>query len=390
MTEVRHRRGGRSASAVVGMVGAGQLAQMTHQAAISLGVDVVVMSDDPGDAAGLAGAKHLVGSACDHADLLRLTDRSDVVTFDHEGVPPELTRRLLAAGHDLQPPPQALRLAQDKGDARRLLHAGGFPVPAFVEVDRGDLRSVERFGAEHGWPLVLKAPRGGYDGRGVEIVEDLCGFEHSHLASSSPRWLLEARVDIATELSVLVARRPGGWWKAYPVVETVQEDGTCRELTMPAAIPDELAAQATGLAANIADGIGSTGILAVELFVTHDGGLLVNELAARPHNSGHATIDASVTSQFENHLRGILDWPLGDTGMRAPAAATVNLLAPPRADLDLAAGLPHALEDPTVRVHLYRKTNRPRRKVGHVTATADTVDDALDAARRAAGRLVLP
>ena len=370
-------------SAVVGIVGGGQLARMTHQAAIGLGVEVVVLTPGADDPAVSAGARHLPGDPDDLGALRALADTCDVVTLDHELVPRQHLQALIDAGHQVRPGPATLALAQDKGLARRHLADAGFPVPAFTEVPAGDVDAVAAYAAEHGWPVVLKWPTGGYDGRGVLVVEAAADLPDP--GAGDGRWLLEEHVALAAELAVLVARRPSGWSVTYPLVETTQVDGTCRELVIPAVVAPELEARALALARSIADGIDAVGILAVELFVADDGRLLVNELATRPHNSGHATIEGSATSQFENHLRAVLDWPLGDTAMRGPAAAMVNLLGPDHA-LD-ARQVPAALADPRVHVHLYGKAWRPGRKLGHVTALGDTTDDALDAARAGAAAL---
>lgn len=377
----------RRATATVGCVGAGQLARMTHQAAIGLDIELQVLTPDPGAPAVLAGARQVPGRPDDLDDLLALAKGCDVVTFDHEHAPAAFLSALVDAGHVVRPEPMAKRLAQDKRHARRILEQAGFAVPPFAVVDAGDGPALERFAHEHGWPVVVKAPRGGYDGRGVAVVHRAdCSERLEALPASDGQWLLEAMVPIALELAVLVARRPSGWWSAYPVVETVQCEGICRELVMPARIPPEIAERATALAVAVAQGIDATGILAVEFFLTTSGELVVNELAARPHNSGHATIEASRTSQFENHLRGVLDWPLGSTTMLAPAAATVNLIGP-SASVDLGRGLPAALEDPRVHVHLYGKDPEPGRKLGHVTALADEPEAALAAAHGAAAIL---
>lgn len=376
-------------SAVVGVVGGGQLARMLHQAAIGLDVELRVLARGPDAPAVAAGARLVPGDPGEPSDLRRLAEGCDVVTFDHELVPGEQVRRLVSSGAVVQPQPDALLLAQDKVEARRMLGAAGFPVPEHAVVRAGDLEGVRRFAERCGWPMVLKAPRGGYDGRGVELVEDERGLLSSPLAGSLDAWLLEEHVAIAHEVAVLLARRPGGHWSAYPLVQTTQVDGVCHELVLPASLPPSLAEDAVALAASIADGIGATGLIAVELFVTVQGRLLVNELALRPHNSGHATIDAAVTSQFENHLRGVLDWPLGSTELVVPAAATVNLLGG-TTPVAVDERLPAALADPRVRVHLYRKAHRDGRKLGHVTALGETVDDALDAARAAAAVLLAP
>ena len=378
-----------SPTAVVGMVGGGQLARMTQQAAIALGIELQVLTPHLSDPAIQAGARFRPGDPGDLEALFSLADVSDVVTFDHEHVPNSHLRALVEAGHVVRPNPDAKLLAQDKSIARRVLGDAGFPVPAFEDVRSGDVGSVGRFGDANGWPIVVKAPRGGYDGRGVFSVTSTADLSNHPELADHDRWLLEARVPIAAELAVLVVRRPSGQSITYPVVETIQRDGICHELVMPARIPREVAAQAIATAVAIADRIDVSGILAVELFLTVDGNLVVNELAARPHNSGHATIDASATSQFENHLRAVLDWPLGASTQLVPAAATVNLLGPPE-PVDLASTVPRALEDPAVHIHLYGKSYSPGRKLGHVTALADDPDTALRSARAAARSLLVP
>ncbi len=386
MTAVAERGRHPGVSAVVGMIGGGQLARMTHQAGIGLGVDLVVLSPRADDPAVRAGARHMTGDPHDPSALAALAEHCDVITLDHELVSTDALRQITTR-HRVHPGPGALAMAQDKALARRTLAGAGFPVPAHTVVDAGDAVGVAAFADEHGWPVVVKWPTGGYDGRGVNIIRQLTDLASLSSGPGRPdgRWLLEEMVPIATELAVLVARRPSGDAVVYPVVETTQDDGICRELVMPADIPVEIERRAVAMARSIADGIDAIGILAVELFVTVDGRLVVNELAVRPHNSGHATLDASHTSQFENHLRAILDWPLGDTTMRAPAAAMVNILGTGSA-LDLER-VPQALEDTGVHLHLYGKSWRPGRKLGHVTALAATRAQALDAAHRAAAAL---
>lgn len=371
------------ASARVGMIGAGQLARMTHQAAADLGIGLEILARSGTDPAVVAGAHHLLGPPGSLEVLSTFAERCDVITLDHEHVPTEHLRALQAAGHTLRPCAEAVGLAQDKLLARRALERAGFPVPPYAAAEAGDLDAVAGFAEQWGWPVVAKARHGGYDGRGVHVVEDLTTARAVLGADTPGGWVIEAHVPIATELAVLVARNPSGYTAIYPVVETRQADGMCRELVMPAAIPDDVASAASRLAKSIADGIDATGILAVELFLTPDGALVVNELAARPHNSGHATIEATATSQFHNHLRGILDWPLGPTAMVAPAAATVNVIGP-ASGRDPLQHLPAALGVPGAHVHLYAKTPRPGRKLGHVTALGTDRDDALDTARAAA------
>jgi 5-(carboxyamino)imidazole ribonucleotide synthase len=368
-------------TARVGFVGAGQLARMTQRAAIDLAVDLRVLAARGDDPAVLAGAGHVLGSPDDLDALLALAADVDVVTLDHELVPNEHLVALEQAGHVVHPSSTAVRFAQDKHHQRTELARLGFPVPAFAHVE--STAEVEAFAGEHGWPVVLKAERGGYDGRGVLVVDDA-----DELGAELPPgdWLVEEHLRLAVEVAVVVARRPAGDHVVYPLVETVQEDGICRELVMPARVEPELAGRALDLAGDIVDAIDGTGIVAVELFVVDDGRLLVNELALRPHNSGHASIEGSATSQFHNHLRAVLDWPLGEVSMRAPVATMVNLLggagAAPMGEL-----LPDALAVPGASVHLYGKQPRPGRKIGHVTVLGDDPDDALSRARTAAAAL---
>ena len=373
----------RPATARVGMVGAGQLARMTQSAAIDLGVELHVLATRTDEPAVLAGARCHLGAPDDEAALLAFAEAVDVVTLDHELVSDAALARMSARGHAVHPSAAALLHAKDKLHAREQLTGLGLAVPAFAAVASAD--DVAAFAAEHRWPVVCKARRGGYDGRGVAVVADAAAA--AEVLARGGEWMVEALVDIEVELAVVTARRPGGQRVTYPVVETVQQDGICVELLQPARVSDEVAAAATALGQQVADAVDGVGIVAVELFVDRAGRLTINELALRPHNSGHATIEAAVTSQFHNHLRAVLDWPLGDAALRVPAAAMVNLLGPPGEDR-IAEALPSALEVPGAAVHLYGKASRPGRKIGHVTVTGDDLEVALAAAREAADRLV--
>jgi 5-(carboxyamino)imidazole ribonucleotide synthase len=368
-------------SARVGMVGAGQLARMTQRAAIDLGIHLTVLATRDDEPAVSAGAAHRLGAADDPAALTALAEAVDVVTLDHELVDTATLIALEARGVAVRPSPRALLVAQDKLIARETFAALGLPGPAHVVASDED--GVEALGRAHGWPLIAKARTGGYDGRGVEVVADRAALDA--VLARGGQWIVEQRVPLAMELAVLVARRPGGESVVYPVVETIQRDGICHELIMPARIPDDVADRAIDIARRVADGIDAVGILAVEQFVTADGEVLVNEIAVRPHNSGHATIEGSATSQFTNHLRAVLDWPLGPTTMQAGCAVTVNVLGVDGSDV--AARVPAALAVDGARVHLYGKASRPGRKIGHVTVLGEDVDAALAAARRAAAVL---
>lgn len=370
------------------MIGAGQLARMTHQAAVDLDIDLVVLAESLDDSAVVAGARYRLGSPARLSDIEAVAAGADVVTFDHELVPGAHLTELERLGYRLRPAPRALRLAQDKLEARRAFSAAGFPVPAFSAVSSA--QDAARFAEQHGWPIVLKSPSGGYDGRGVQVVDSpdqLIGLL-GHEPREGQVWLAEQFVDIAAELSILIARTGSGNVARYPAVQTFQEAGICRHLVMPAALPAPVVEQAGLMATSIADGIDATGMLAVEMLLDTNGQLLVNELALRPHNSGHVTIEACETSQFHQHLRATLDWPLGATTLRS-AAATVNIIAGAGA-VDLTTRLPLALGVSGAHVHLYAKAARPGRKIGHVTALGPSTEDALAAAQAAVTVLTQP
>ncbi len=387
---VEEERSRVAATARVVMVGAGQLARMTHQAAVDYGIDLHVLAGSPIDPAVTAGASYTLGRADDAALLRRLAAHADVMTFDHELVPLDVLRALASEGVVIHPGAEALALGCDKLFARSAVSGLGdlsVPVPAFALVV--EATDVVAFADRHGWPVVLKARRGGYDGRGVVIASDAAAVERVLAANTGdgPRWVVEEHLELAAEFAVLIARSPSGFTATYPPIGTLQVEGICRELTIPADLPEELVRQGAAWARSILDGFGATGIVAVEYFVTRDGRLLLNEFALRPHNSGHITLESCATSQFHQHLRAVLDWPLGETGLLRPAA-TVNLIADASTTSEFSSRIPLALAVPDVHVHLYRKAPRPGRKVGHVTALADSVPEALARARTAAERML--
>lgn len=346
---------------------------MTHQAAIALGQSLKVLAAAPDDPAALVAPDVQIGPHTDLAALRAFAQGCDAVTFDHEHVPGEHLRELVAAGAAVHPGPDALLHAQDKLVMRRKLAEMGLPVPPFAEI-----RSVSdalEFGAEHGWPCVLKTARGGYDGRGVWTLNTPESAQRTvtELLEAGAALLAEQRVPLRRELAALVARSPFGQGAAWPLVETVQSEGICVQVLAPA--PDaseQLREQAQNMALQIAEELGVVGVLAVELFETADG-LVINELAMRPHNSGHWSMEGALTSQFEQHVRAVLDYPLGSTGLTAPAVVMANVLgAPtePKMGVDermhhLFARFPHA------KVHLYGKAERPGRKIGHVNVLGE-------------------
>jgi 5-(carboxyamino)imidazole ribonucleotide synthase len=330
-------------------------------------VGVRVLAASPDDGAAVVAADVMVGDYLSLADLRAFAAGCHVVTFDHEHVPGAHVEALAADGVLVRPGAAALIHSQDKAVMRARLTALGVPCPSWGDLSEIDLVS---FGAAVGWPLMLKAVRGGYDGKGVWVVSS--PEEAAAIVASGTALLAEARVPIARELAAVVARSPYGQAAAWPVVETVQRDGICVEVLAPApGLPPALAEEAQALALRIAGELGVVGVLAVELFETTSGELLVNELAMRPHNSGHWTIEGARTSQFEQHLRAVLDYPLGTTSPTAPAVAMANVLAGPDdvrpASID--ERIHHCMARwPDVKIHLYGKGFRPGRKVGHVTA----------------------
>jgi len=366
---------------VVGMVGGGQLARMTHQAAIALGQSLRVLAADPDDGAALVAADLQHGQHTDLDALRAFAKGCDVVTFDHEHVPGEHLRTLAAEGVKVLPGPEALLFAQDKRAMRERLTALGAPAPRWAPV--GTAADLERFGAETGWPVIVKATRGGYDGKGVWSVSGVA--EAVDLLASGAPLIVEERVPLVRELAAVVARSPYGQVAAWPLVETVQRDGICVEVLAPApGLAEELAVEAQRLAIRIATELDVVGVLAVELFETADG-ILVNELAMRPHNSGHWTIEGARTSQFEQHLRAVLDYPLGDTTMAAPVVVMANVLGGEPGGIGIDERLHHLFAaDPGVKVHLYGKAVRQGRKIGHVTVLGDDLDSVRARAARAA------
>jgi 5-(carboxyamino)imidazole ribonucleotide synthase len=388
---------------VVGMVGGGQLARMTAAAAIGLGVGFRVLADSPDDSAAQVCAGTQLGDYRSLADLAAFARDCDVLTFDHEHVPGECLAALERDGVAVRPGPAALLLTQDKLVMRERLTGLGVACPRFAPVTT--LADVQEF-TGGSWPVVLKSVRGGYDGKGVWVCESAAQaaevLAYSVLAhpgralggapgpGAGPVFMAEDYVPFGRELAVLAACSPHRQGAVYPVVQTVQRDGICREVIAPApGLPPGRAAQASELVLRIAAELGVTGLLAVELFET-EAGLLVNELAMRPHNCGHWTIEGAKTSQFEQHLRAVLDLPLGSPALAAPATAMANVLGGD--DGDIYDRYIHVMAaDPGVKVHMYGKSVRPGRKIGHVTVTGDGAHrdpaELADRARRAASYL---
>ncbi|MGO2658708.1 5-(carboxyamino)imidazole ribonucleotide synthase [Mycetocola reblochoni] len=369
----------------VGVIGGGQLARMMIAPAVELGLPIGVLAEAEGAPAALATT--LVGDYRDLETVRAFAATVDVVTFDHEHVPQAVLRALVADGVVVRPGPDALQYAQDKLLMRERLGELGLPVPAWGRVASPE--ELAAFISRHGPRVVVKTPRGGYDGKGVRVIEHAAEADDwfASLAEdgNGGSLLVEEFVEFSRELAQLVARRPGGEIALWPVVETVQKDGVCAEVVAPAPASDgPVSETAAAIAVAVAEGLDVTGVLAVELFETVDGRVLVNELAMRPHNSGHWSQDGAVTGQFEQHLRAVVDLPLGDPSPLAPAAVMINVLGGPEGQsmpdrYDRAAAL-----NPSAKLHSYDKLSRPGRKVGHVTLIGDDAERVLADARAVA------
>ncbi len=366
----------------VGVIGGGQLARMMHPAAIALGVELRVFAESEGSSAVAATTK--VGDYTDLSQVTSFASGLDVITFDHEHVPQQVLLGLLEAGVQVHPGPNALAHAQNKLVMRKRLAELGLPQPQWKEVQTpGEL---EEFLTPRG-EVVVKTPIGGYDGKGVRVVKSAAEVADwfDRLPDLGGALLAEEKVEFKRELAQLVARRPSGQIASWPTVQTIQSGGVCSEVIAPA--PNLDAGPALEIGKAVAEGLGVTGVLAVEMFEDQGGKLLVNELAMRPHNSGHFSIEAAVTSQFEQHLRAVLDLPLGSTELRAPAAVMVNLLGVDD-DNDFLGNYQTAMaEFPEAKFHTYGKTARKGRKMGHITLLGEDSDQLLERGRAARSAL---
>ncbi len=371
----------------VGVIGGGQLARMMTPPAINLGIQIKVLAEAEGASAQLATS--MVGDY-NQLDVVREFARGvDVITFDHEHVPISVLQALEAEGVNIQPPSKALAFAQNKLHMRQRLSALGLPMTAWAEIH--DAASLDDFIAANGGVAILKTPIGGYDGKGVRVVRASVDAKDwlENLESFGGSLLAEEKVDFVRELAQLSARTPSGEFQAWPLVETIQENGVCSVVLAPAPEATAATLQTTAaIAKQIAEALGVTGVLAVEMFEARDGRIVINELAMRPHNSGHFSIEGSVTSQFEQHIRAVLDLPLGSTAPRAAHAVMVNLLGVDEQN-NFVQALDKALAaHPDAKVHTYGKGARAGRKMGHVTVVADSAEHALAEARGAAAVLL--
>ncbi len=358
---------------VVGVVGGGQLARMMIPAAEALGLDIRILAEVEGSSAKLAASE--VGDYRDWSTLRQFATAVNTLTFDHEHVPTDFLHRLVAEGVSVQPGPDALVFAQDKAAMRHRLSSIDVPLPGWSVAET--VEQADAFIFDQGGQAVAKTPRGGYDGKGVRVISS--GSDVSDWLDAGPV-LMEQKVDFVREVSQMVARRPSGETVPYPLVETIQKDGVCAEVIAPAphTTPDHIS-EAARIGVLIAESLDVTGMLAVEMFVTSSGDFLVNELAMRPHNSGHVFTEGAITSQFEQHLRAVSDWPLGSPTLRHPWSVMVNLFGDAGNDR-----IQQILDySPLVSVHAYGKAARPGRKAGHLVVSGDELDEVLALARAA-------
>jgi len=365
----------------VGVIGGGQLARMMTPPAVALGIELKVFSETAGSSADLATTQ--VGDYTNVAELREFAKTVDVITFDHEHVPLRVLETLEGEGVSIQPSPKALRFAQNKLHMRERLSELGLPMPSWAAIKTAS--ELDAFIAANDGVAILKTPIGGYDGKGVAVVRSAkeAGQWLQNIAEFGGSLLAEQKVPFVRELAQLVARRPSGELKAWPLVQTVQRDGVCAEVLSPAPNSTNLE-RAAQIAETVANALGVTGVLAVELFETEDGQLFINELAMRPHNSGHFSIEGSTTSQFEQHLRAVLDLPLGSTEATAPHSVMVNLLGVDDVN-DFVSTYPRAMSAyPTAKFHTYGKSARKGRKMGHVTVVGSNPEAVLAEARAAA------
>lgn len=371
----------------VGAIGGGQLARMMTPPAIHLGLEFRVLAEVQGSSAAMAATQ--VGDYNQLDVVAEFAKTVDVITFDHEHVPLSVLEALEASGTSVQPPSKALAFAQNKLHMRQRLSLLGLPMPAWSEIKTA--AELDAFIANQGGVAILKTPIGGYDGKGVRVVRSSTDASDwlQNIENFGGSLLAEEKVDFVRELAQLSARSVSAAFLAWPLVETQQVDGVCSVVIAPAPNASEVVLKQTAeIAKTVADGLGVTGVLAVEMFEARDGRILINELAMRPHNSGHFTIEGSVTSQFEQHLRAVLGLPLGSTEMRATHAVMVNLLGVDESNTLVEHFEKAMAKHPSAKLHTYGKSARQGRKMGHVTVVADVLDFALAEAKGAAAVLL--
>jgi 5-(carboxyamino)imidazole ribonucleotide synthase len=375
------------AARTLGIIGGGQLAKMIAQSALQFGCDIVVLERNHHSPAANLATETVIGDWDNPDTLLILGSMVDVVTLENEFVDADSLAALEQFGHPLWPTAAAIRTVQDKLLQKRALSDAGLPVPRFAPVSAP--AAISAAAENFGWPLVLKKRRNGYDGKGNFTLHSAADIDRgwTQLGGNVNALYVEEFCPFALELAIMLTRGQDGAIVAYPVVETIERDHICHVVKAPAAVPPETAAQVAEIARKAVETVGFVGTMGVELFLAKDGKILMNELAPRVHNSGHYTIEACVCSQFENHVRAVMGWPLGSPALRAPAAVMINLLGAAKGS-GTPHGLAQALAIPGAHPHIYGKSvSAPGRKLGHVTALGKNIDEALALAQRAASAI---
>ncbi|EEF60243.1 5-(carboxyamino)imidazole ribonucleotide synthase [Pedosphaera parvula] len=372
------------AACTLGIVGGGQLAKMITQSALQFGCEVVVLERNDHSPAATLARETVIGDWDNPESLLRLGSMVDVVTLENEFVDADSLAALEKFGHRLWPSSATIRLVQDKLLQKQALEKAGLPLPKFKAVS--EKNEILEAAKEFGWPLVLKKRRNGYDGKGNFTLRATTDVDEAwrQLGGDSNGLYVEAFCPFTMELAIMITRSQTGEMANYPLVETVQHNHICHVVKAPAIVPAGIAARAVEIARKAVETVGGVGSIGVELFLGRDGQVLVNEMAPRVHNSGHYSIEGCVCSQFENHVRAVMGWPLGSTAMLAPAAVMVNLLGSGKGS-GAPQGIDKALAIPGAHIHVYGKSvSVPGRKMGHVTALGKTMEEALGISRRAA------
>jgi 5-(carboxyamino)imidazole ribonucleotide synthase len=368
----------------LGVIGGGQLARMTAMAALPLGVDVVVLDKNPRSPAARLSPDGVVGDWADRETLFKFAEACDVITLENEFVDAAVLGNLEAAGHPVFPSAACMAVTQDKLTQKQALEGAGLAVPRFRAVS--SLSEIMAAAGDFGWPLVLKTRRNGYDGKGNFTLRLAADIENGWqaLGGGGNELMVEAFFPFVKELAVIVTRGRDGATAVYPVVETIQRNHVCQVVKAPAMISEEIAIRAAEMALRAVAAVGGVGSFGVEMFLSADGGLAINELAPRVHNSGHYTIEACGCSQFENHIRAVLGWPLGNPQMVAPAAVMVNLLGTQKVS-GQPLGLEKALRVAGAHIHIYgKRASGPGRKMGHITVLENSTEAGLAIAERAA------
>ncbi len=368
----------------IGIVGGGQLAKMTALTAMELGCEIVILEKSQNTPSSSLAAEILHGNWDNPETLLQLAKRVDVVSLENEFVDAKSLQAVEDAGHLLYPSAKTIGLVQDKLIQKQTLADVGIALAPFAAVN--SKQDIVAAAEKLGWPLVLKARRNGYDGKGNATLQSAADIDAAwtKLDGDNSELYVEGFCDFVTELAIMVTRSADGKMVNYPVVESVQKDHICHVVRAPARIDDELAREAIELARKAVTTISGVGSIGVEMFLTEDNRIILNEMAPRVHNSGHYTIEACECSQFENHVRAILGLPLGSTKMVAPAAVMINMLGEEQGT-GYPVGIEQALAVKGAHIHVYGKTTTNLgRKMGHITALGSDIEKAEQIANQAA------